>query len=70
MKKQTVFAALVTAITSFALTAPVHAANEADAAATTLGTDGSAAINTVGGTMLTLAGLAVVYKWAKAQFFS
>lgn len=38
-------------------------------AATTLGTDGVSAISTVGGIMLTLAGVAVLFKWAKASFF-
>lgn len=38
-------------------------------AATALETDGSAGIAIVGGAMLTLAGVAVLFKWVKAAFF-
>lgn len=35
-----------------------------------LQTEGTAAIVAIGGAILTLAGIAVVYKYAKAAFFS
>ncbi|HCT3321444.1 TPA: hypothetical protein OTT47_003672 [Acinetobacter nosocomialis] len=36
----------------------------------TLSTDGAAAITAVGAALLGLAGIAVVFKWVKAAFFS
>ena len=42
---------------------------ELTTAATALQTDGSAGIAIVGGAMLTLAGVAVLFKWVKAAFF-
>lgn len=38
-------------------------------AVSTLTTDGGAAIAAIGGAMLTLAGIAIAFKWAKAAFF-
>lgn len=40
-----------------------------DAAVTKISTDGGAAITAVGGAMLGLAGIAIVFKWAKASIF-
>lgn len=37
---------------------------------TMLSTDGTSAIAAVGAVMLTLAALAVLFKWVKASFFS
>ncbi|MFG0450894.1 MULTISPECIES: hypothetical protein [Shewanella] len=48
----------------------VNAGTQAASAAAELTTNGLAAIGAVGVAMLTLAGAAVVYKWAKAAFFS
>lgn len=42
---------------------------ELETAVTTLQTDGSSAIAMVGAAMLTLAGIAILFKWAKAAFF-
>lgn len=46
-----------------------QAAVDVSAATTALTTDGSAAISLVGNALITLAGIAVVYKWVKASFF-
>lgn len=35
----------------------------------TLTTDGTSALTTIGGAMIGLAGIAVVFKWAKAAMF-
>lgn len=57
-------AALVAPAVSFAALPP-----ELETAVTTLQTDGSSAIAMVGAAMLTLAGVAILFKWAKAAFF-
>ncbi len=46
-----------------------QAAVDVSAAATTFLTDGTAAVSAIGAAMITLAGVAVTYKWAKATFF-
>lgn len=40
-----------------------------DSAVTKITTDGTAAITAVGSAMLGLAGIAIVFKWAKASIF-
>ncbi len=50
-------------------TSPAMAAIDVSAATTAISTDGSAAISTIGGAMLGLSALAVVFKWAKASIF-
>lgn len=40
-----------------------------DATLATLTTDGTAALTSVGGAMIGLAGVAIVFKWAKAAIF-
>lgn len=52
-----------------AVASPALAAIDVSAATTALTTDGTSAIQTVGTALLTLAGVAVVFKWAKAAFF-
>lgn len=42
---------------------------EVTAAVTVLKDDGGAVIAAVGGALITLAGVVIVYKWAKAAFF-
>uniref|UniRef100_A0AAU8B606 Uncharacterized protein n=1 Tax=Dulem virus 60 TaxID=3145771 RepID=A0AAU8B606_9VIRU len=49
---------------SAAVTKPDVAAVAADVL-----TDGSAALGSIGGVLIALAGIAVVFKWAKAAFF-
>lgn len=49
--------------------ASAHAVVDVSAATTTLTTEGGAAITLVGQAMLTLAGIAIAFKWAKAAFF-
>jgi hypothetical protein len=62
---------------ALALTGLLFAAGSASAevpaavtsAASTLTTDGVSAISAVGAAMLTMAGVAVLFKWVKATFF-
>lgn len=43
---------------------------EIAAVATTVKTDGSLTVSAIGGAILTMAGVAVLFKWAKATMFS
>lgn len=55
---------------ALAVVAPsAFAAVDVSAAVTSLTTDGVAAITSIGGAMLVLASVAVVFIWAKAAFF-
>ena len=47
-----------------------NAAIDVSAAVSSLTTDGTAAITAVGTALLSLAGIAVIFKWVKAAFFS
>lgn len=67
MKKQIVV--LSSVFLSAVAVSPAFAAIDVSAATTALVTDGTTAISAVGVALLTLAGVAVVYKWAKAAFF-
>ncbi|MCH7306488.1 major capsid protein [Acinetobacter higginsii] len=60
------------AVASTALMANANAAGGVDVTApvTQLQTDGTTAITAVGTALLALAGIAVVFKWVKASFFS
>ena len=51
------------------LSSSVFAEVDVTAATTTLSTDGSAAISSVGGALIGLAALAVVFKWVKGAIF-
>ncbi|MCF1280768.1 major capsid protein [Acinetobacter pittii] len=53
-----------------ALITNANAAVDVTAPVATLTTDGTAAITAVGAALLGLAGVAVVFKWVKAAFFS
>lgn len=46
-----------------------HAAIDVSAATTAITTDGTAAVTAVGGALIGLAGVAVVFKWAKGAIF-
>ncbi len=46
------------------------AAVDVSAEVASLTTDGTAAITAIGGALIGLAGIAVVYKWAKGMLFS
>lgn len=46
-----------------------QAAVDVSAATTAISTDGTAAITAVGGALIGLAGVAVVFKWAKGAIF-
>jgi hypothetical protein len=58
------------AVASAALVSQANAAVDVSATVTQLTTDGTAAITAVGTGLLALAGVAVVFKWVKAAFFS
>lgn len=58
------------AVASTALMTNTNAAIDVSAAVTALTTDGTTAITAVGTALLALAGIAVVFKWVKAAFFS
>jgi uncharacterized membrane protein len=58
------------AAVSAALVSQANAAVDVSATVTQLTTDGTAAITAVGTGLLALAGVAVVFKWVKAAFFS
>lgn len=61
----------VAVASSVTLTAPAFAAAAIDvtAATTAITSDGSAAISAIGGAMLGLAAIAIVFKWAKGAIF-
>lgn len=63
---------LVTAVAVPAIVAAdsASAAVDVSAAVSTLTTDGTTAITAVGVGLITLAGVAIVFKWVKAAFFS
>lgn len=63
---------LVTAVTVPLVVAAgsANAAIDVDAAVGTLVSDGTVAIGAVGMGLITLAGVAIVFKWVKAAFFS
>ena len=50
-------------------TTPAFAAIDVSAATTSITTDGTAAITAVGGALIGLAGVAVVFKWVKGAIF-
>ncbi len=54
------------ALPGLAISAPIDVAD----AVTQIGTDGSAAITAIGVVVITLAALAMVYKWVKGTIFS
>ncbi|EOX4357018.1 major capsid protein [Vibrio cholerae] len=57
------------ALGSVVVASASHAAIDVTAATTQITTDGGAAISTIGGAMIGLAAVAVVFKWAKAAIF-
>lgn len=63
---------LVTAVTVPLVVAAgsANAKIDVDAAVGTLVSDGTVAIGAVGMGLITLAGVAIVFKWVKAAFFS
>ena len=52
-----------------AMAAGTPATTAATTAAASFTSDGTGAITAIGGALLGLAGIAVVFKWAKAMFF-
>ncbi len=63
---------IVTLLTAFALLAFAgvsSAAIDVTAATTSISSDGTAAITAIGGALVGLAGVAVVFKWAKGAIF-
>jgi hypothetical protein len=51
------------------LASPAFAVIDVTAATTSITTDGTAAITAVGGALIGLAGVAVVFKWVKGAIF-
>lgn len=58
------------AVGGLLITSNANAAVDVADTVATLTTDGTAAITAVGTALLALAGIAVVFKWVKAAFFS
>ncbi|WP_228157528.1 major capsid protein [Acinetobacter sp. AM] len=58
------------AVVSTALVNPAFAAVDVTAPVGQITTDGTSVITAIGTALLGLAGLAVIFKWAKASFFS
>lgn len=59
---------VVTALAAVSAT-PAFAAIDVSSATTAITTDGTAAITEIGGALIGLAGVAVVFKWAKGAIF-
>ena len=57
------------AIVGLFATTPAFAVIDVSAATTSITTDGTAAITAVGGALIGLAGVAVVFKWVKGAIF-
>lgn len=66
-KAKTAFIVAVTL--GAAVASPAFAAIDVSSATTAITTDGSAAISQIGGAMLGLSAIAIVFKWAKAAIF-
>lgn len=58
-----------TALATSVVALPASAAIDVSGIVTTITTDGGAAITAIGGAMLGLAAIAIVFKWAKASIF-
>lgn len=52
-----------------ALSSPSFAAIDVTSATTAITTDGTVAISEIGGALIGLAGVAIVFKWAKGAIF-
>lgn len=59
----------VPVLLAFAGSASAEVPAALNTAVSALSADGVSALGLVGGAMLTLAGVAVLFKWAKASFF-
>lgn len=57
------------ALGSVVVASASHAAIDVAPAVTQISTDGGMAITAIGGAMISLAAVAVVFKWAKASIF-
>lgn len=69
MKKQTIVKALAFGAVAAVASTPTFAAIDLTATTTAIETDGTTAITAIGTTMIALAGVAIVFKWAKAAIF-
>lgn len=67
--KLTRYGAGASAVVGSLMASSANAAVDVSAAVNTLVSDGTAAISAVGIGLITLAGVAVVFKWVKASFF-
>jgi len=60
---------ILAAVIAGAASTPAFAAIDVSSATTAITTDGTAAISEIGGALIGLAGVAVVFKWAKGAIF-
>lgn len=60
---------LILATSALLISTPAFSAIDVSAATTAISTDGAAAITAIGGALIGLAGLAVVFKWVKGAIF-
>lgn len=67
--KKTAVSTGVALATGLALTSPAFAVIDVTAATTSITTDGTVAISAIGGALIGLAGVAVVFKWVKGAIF-
>jgi hypothetical protein len=69
MKKSTLLQIFSATALTVVLSTPAFAAIDVGAAVTAITTDGAAAITAIGGAMLAISAIAIVFKWAKAAIF-
>lgn len=69
MNNSTKLALIAVAAAAVMVPGLASAAVDVSAATTSITTDGTAAITAVGGALIGLAGVAVIFKWAKASIF-
>jgi len=69
MNKKNVFVKVLSGVALMTAAAASQAAVDVTSATTSITTDGTAAITAVGGALIGLAGVAVVFKWVKGAIF-
>lgn len=69
MKKQTIVKALAVGAVAAVASTPTFAAIDLSTVTDSITADGTSAITTIGTAMIGLAGVAIVFKWAKAAIF-
>lgn len=69
MKKSTLVKAIALGSVTAVASTPTFAAIDLTAVTDSITADGTSAITTIGTAMIGLAGVAIVFKWAKAAIF-